>query len=100
MNISPRVKDIIMEATSNNTISAISMVEREEIAALNEDITGEEINKWCNACIVKACYTIKRRFDNDKDNHRQDSKKRKGKKQDGRGSGTLRNRTLRRDTGA
>lgn len=91
MNISTRVKDIIMEATGNNTISAISMTERDEIQELYKAITGETFNKWCNACIVKACYTIKKKY-NDKDSNRQGDKKRKGKVQDRKSGRTLRNR--------
>ena len=64
MTISSRVKAIIMEATGNNTISAISMVEREEIAGHYQAITGETLNKWCNACIIKACYTIRKEYAN------------------------------------
>ena len=120
MNISSRVKTIIMEATGNNTISAISMTEREEIAGLYKGITGENLNKWCNACIVKACYSIKKAIDrrqkycqhckndvctiekdHDEDNNKHNKTDGKGQKQNGRGSSTHRNRgAARRGSGS
>jgi len=96
MTISPRVKAIIMEATGNNTISAISMVEREEIAGHYQAITGETLNKWCNACTIKACYSIKKAYDENNKEH--NKKNGKGEKPDGRGDSALRNRGSGRST--
>lgn len=70
-----RIKEIISEAVQSNVISRITTKEREQLATIYKEMTGEQVNPNCNACIIKICYLINNKNKEDNDNRR--SKKRK-----------------------
>lgn len=70
-----RIKEIISEAVKSNVISRITTKEREQLATIYKEMTGEQVNPNCNACIIKICYLINNKYTEENDNRR--SKKRK-----------------------
>lgn len=70
-----RIKEIINEAVKSNVISRITPEEREQLASIYKEMTGEQVNPNCNACIIKICYLINNKTQDKYDNRR--SKKRK-----------------------
>lgn len=53
-----RINEIVNEAVKTNVISRITPEEREQLANIYKEITGEQVNPNCNACIIKMCYVI------------------------------------------
>lgn len=58
MKYSTRINEIINEAVKTQTISIISADERLVIAKLYKLETDENLCPFCDACIVKACFTL------------------------------------------
>ena len=54
MNITPRIKEIAAEAAENMTISLINYDERKQLADIYREGTGDEIDTWCEACVLQA----------------------------------------------
>lgn len=53
-----RIKEIISEAVQSNVISRITTKEREQLTVIYKEMTGEQVNPNCNACIIKICFVI------------------------------------------
>lgn len=72
--LSDRINEIINEATLQQTISKITWDERQELSKIYKDITGENINPSCNACIIRICYEIKNQLKTNNDGKRKRNK--------------------------
>lgn len=70
-----RIWSIIEEGGKTRSISRITSSEKEIIAMLYEEATGEHLNLYCGGCIVGACIYLYNQ--NIKDNGK--DKKRNGK---------------------
>lgn len=62
-----RLREIINEATQQQTISRITWEERQEMAEIYKKITGEQVNPSCNACMIKISYEINKQINKVKD---------------------------------
>ena len=54
-----RIKDIINEAVLTNSISLITYQEREALGRIYKELTGENADILCSACLIKICNKIK-----------------------------------------
>lgn len=53
-----RIWSIIEEGGKTHSISRITSSEKEIIAMLYEEATGERLNLYCGGCIVGACINL------------------------------------------
>jgi hypothetical protein len=65
-----RLREIINEATQQQTISRITWEERQEMAEIYKKITGEQVNPSCNACMIKISYEINKQLNKVKDGNK------------------------------
>lgn len=77
-----RIKDIVTEAVQTSTITRITYQEREALGRIYKELTGEEPDILCNACLLKMCNKI--------NSLRYGEKQKKSKSHRGRNGGNLR----------
>lgn len=54
-----RIKEIISEAVQTNSITRITYQEREALGRIYKELTGEDADILCSACLIKMCNKIK-----------------------------------------
>ena len=53
-----RIKEIISEAVQTNSITRITYQEREALGRKNKELTGEDADILCSACLIRMCNKI------------------------------------------